>query len=68
IADGGPGWLNLIVLLFIWNAIKFIIMGPISFVLLTRARIQESVARRRARADQATRDESAGELMIGMPR
>lgn len=27
IADGGPGWLNLLVLLFIWNALKFLIMG-----------------------------------------
>lgn len=70
IADGGPGWLNLLVLLFIWNAIKFIIMGPVSLVLLTRARIREAVARRRARAGQATNDESAdaGDLMIGVSR
>lgn len=27
IADGGPGWLNLLVLLFIWNALKFLING-----------------------------------------
>lgn len=70
IADGGPGWLNLLVLLFIWNAIKFIIMGPVSLVLLTRARVREAVARRRARANQATNDESAdaGDLMIGVSR
>ncbi|WFN95186.1 sulfate permease [Gordonia sihwensis] len=49
IADGGPGWLNLLVLLFIWNAMKFLIMGPVSLALLVRVRIQEAVARRRAR-------------------
>lgn len=49
IADGGPGWLNLLVLLFIWNAMKFLIMGPVSLALLVRVRIQEAAARRRAR-------------------
>ncbi|MGD7708137.1 sulfate permease [Microlunatus sp. Y2014] len=70
IAGGAPGCLNLLVLLFIWNAIKFIIMGPISLVLLIRARLQETVAQRRACADQANRDELtvADEPMIGVPR
>ncbi len=49
IADGGPGWLNLLVLLFVWNALKFIVLGPISLALLIRVRIQEAVVRRRAR-------------------
>lgn len=49
VADGGPGWLNLLVLLFVWNALKFIVMGPVSFALLVRVRIREAVARRRAR-------------------
>jgi hypothetical protein len=31
-ADGGPGWLHLIVLWACWNALKFIIMGPVSVV------------------------------------
>ena len=48
-ADGGPGWLNLLVLLFVWNALKFIVMGPVSLALLVRVRIQEAVTRRRAR-------------------
>lgn len=51
IADGAAGWLNLLVILFLWNAMKFIIMGPVSLVLLVRARTQESIARRRARRD-----------------
>jgi len=45
--DAGPGWLNLLVVLFIWNALKFIIIGPVSVVLLTRARIGEASANRR---------------------
>lgn len=49
IADGAPGWLNLLVILFIWNALKFLIMGPVSLVLLARVRVQEAAARRRAR-------------------
>jgi len=53
VADGGPGWLNLLVILFVWNALKFIVMGPISLVLLARVRIQEAAARRRARRQDA---------------
>lgn len=49
IADGGPGWLNLLVLLFIWNTLKFLIMGPVSLVLLLRVRIREAGERRRVR-------------------
>ena len=36
-----PGWLNVFVFLGIWNGIKFIAFGPISLILLTRARIME---------------------------
>ena len=49
IEHGGPGWLNLLVLVFCWNALKFLIMGPISLVLLIRARLEESATRRRDR-------------------
>ncbi|GAA1318146.1 hypothetical protein GCM10020360_13470 [Nonlabens tegetincola] len=34
IADSGPGWLNFLVFLCLWNAMKFIVMGPVSLVLL----------------------------------
>lgn len=64
IADGAPGWLNLLVLLFIWNAIKFLIMGPLSLVLLARARIQEAAergrVRRRSEAMKSARQEAIG--------
>ncbi|EWT06657.1 sulfate permease [Intrasporangium chromatireducens Q5-1] len=58
IGDGGPGWLYLVVLLSIWNAMKFIIVGPVSLVLLVRARVQEAIARRRAHYGQDTSDRS----------
>ena len=52
IEDGGTGWLHLLVLLFIYNAMKFTIMGPVSLVLLLRAKVREHVERRREhRAD-----------------
>lgn len=44
IEDDAPGWLHLVVLWAIWNMLKMIWIGPISVVLLVRARIRESVA------------------------
>lgn len=51
VADGGPGWLHLIVLWACWNALKFILMGPVSVVLFIRARLREAAIRRRQRYD-----------------
>lgn len=42
IADGGPGWLSLLVLLCLWNSMKVIVMGPISIVLLVQACVRET--------------------------
>lgn len=49
--DGGPGWLHLIVLWACWNALKFIIMGSVSVVLLVRARLREVAIRRHQRRE-----------------
>lgn len=38
IEQGGPGWLHLIVLVCIWNALKMLWLGPVSLVLLAWAR------------------------------
>ena len=46
LADGGPGWLNLLVLLFIWNALKFLLIGPVSLALLITAHTREHRAAR----------------------
>ena len=34
INDDGPGWLYLLVLLFVWNAFKFLWIGPVSLLLM----------------------------------
>lgn len=64
IADGAPGWISLLVLLSIWNAIKFLIMGPVSLVLLIRVRIQEAAERRRVQR-QSNAMKSANYATIG---
>ena len=48
IESGGPGWLHLVVLVCIWNALKMVVIGPVSVVLLVRARAKERLARKRA--------------------
>ena len=62
IADGGPGWLHLIVLVCIWSALKMLWIGPISVVLLVRARIRESreTRRRRSEASEVENGERSG--------
>lgn len=49
--DDGPSWLNLLVPLGIWNGLKFVVFGPISLLLLARARIAE-------RRDEAQRSKA----------
>ena len=44
---GGPGWLNLLVILCLWNTLKLLLIGPISLLKLIAVRVRESVARRR---------------------
>jgi len=46
IRDGGPAWLNALVLLSCWNGFKFLWIGPVSVVLLVRVRFRESSARK----------------------
>ena len=49
IEDGAPGWLHVLVRLCVWNAMKFAFMGPVSVVLLLRARASEWHERRMLR-------------------
>lgn len=47
LADGGaPGWLFLVGVLCIWNALKFVVAGPATLIRLARVRTQEARARR----------------------
>lgn len=49
IGHGWSGWFYMVFFLLLWNGLKFILMGPISVVLLARARLQEARARRHNR-------------------
>ena len=44
---GGSGWLNALALLFVWNALKFLVAGPVTLIRLLRVRGREAQARRR---------------------
>ena len=56
IESGGPGWLHLVVLLCIWNALKMLAIGPVSVVLLTKARARAYRAQRQERSDMTLRE------------
>ncbi|RAF53762.1 sulfate permease [Burkholderia multivorans] len=62
IRDGGPGWLNLVVLIAIWSAFKMLWIGPVSLVLLARVRIHENTERRQRRQAQGV---SSAPIMAG---
>lgn len=40
IRDGGSGWLNLLLLVCVWNAMKFLVMGPVSLIYLMQSRLR----------------------------
>ncbi|WP_104129497.1 hypothetical protein [Cryobacterium sp. N21] len=44
IEAGGPGWLNLLVILCLWNTLKPLLIGPISLLKLIVVRVREAVA------------------------
>lgn len=50
---GGPGWLHFVILICIWNAMKFIVIGPVSLVLLLRWKHFEAVTRRESAAQES---------------
>jgi hypothetical protein len=41
VVNGAPGWINLLVLVCLWNAVKFVVNGPITVVRIMRARAIE---------------------------
>ncbi|WP_411700473.1 sulfate permease [Conyzicola sp.] len=49
--DGRSGWLNLLAVLFVWNALKFIIAGPATLARLIVTRHREALARRVSAAE-----------------
>ena len=57
---GGPGWLNVLVLLFIWNAFKLALAGPV--ILFAHAR-QRSAQRRSPREVPSSAHEVGGNVV-----
>lgn len=45
---GGSGWLNVLALLFVWNALEFVVAAPVTLMRLFRLCCREAQARRRA--------------------
>ncbi|PZU36928.1 MAG: sulfate permease [Microbacterium sp.] len=41
VVGGAPGWIYLLVLVCLWNAIKFVVNGPVTLVRLLRVRAVE---------------------------
>jgi hypothetical protein len=50
INHGATGWLNLAVLLGIWNGMKFLFFGPVSLMLLARTKYLERRSATQSRA------------------
>lgn len=59
IEQGGPGWLNILVIYGIYNATKIAWIGPVSLIYLTRARFLEHRARKHT--ERQARDQDAEE-------
>lgn len=64
VEDGAPGRLHLVVLWAIWNMLKMLWIGPVSVVLLIRARLRESVTARRDRASLPAEADDAEERAV----
>src|SRR6478752_3267063 len=45
VAGGAPGWINLLVLACLWNAIKFVVNGPVTAARLVHVRAMERRSR-----------------------
>lgn len=52
VEGGAPGWINLLVLLCLWNALKFVVNGPITVVRVVRVRTLEERHRNASLPDQ----------------
>jgi len=52
VAGGAPGWINLLVVVCLWNALKFTVNGPITVIRLVRVRARERRYRNEVLATQ----------------
>ncbi|MBC9943185.1 sulfate permease [Leucobacter sp. cx-328] len=60
IGVGAPEWLYLVFILCIWNAIKFLVWGPISLLFLTKARFREAERFNASPTRQPSQDQRTG--------
>jgi len=51
--NGGPGWVNLFVLIGFWNAVRFAVLIPVSVLRLLRVRHMEQALQRGAQCGRA---------------
>ena len=60
--SGAPGWMYLVGLLCLWNAMKFVVAGPATLIQLVRVRLREARARRAAEASLERRGQFDGDV------
>ncbi|MDN5757434.1 MAG: sulfate permease [Tomitella sp.] len=68
VREGGPGWLNIFMLVAFWSALKMLWIGPISLILLARVRIHEHAERRAVRRqakEEQTQVSASAPVMAG---
>ena len=56
LAESGSGWLYLVGLLMAWNALKFLVAGPVTLIRLARVRVLEARVHRAATRTQEGRE------------
>ncbi|WP_104190577.1 sulfate permease [Cryobacterium sp. Y82] len=61
VEGGGTGWLYVLVLLFVWNALKFLVVGPVSVMRLVSVRVRESRGRRSLKSSENVTPERVDE-------
>ncbi len=62
IENGGPEWLYFFVLVACWSGLKMLWLGPVSLILLARARTREYAQRRADRKVARTRQSEDGRV------
>lgn len=69
VRDGGPGWVNLFVLVGFWNTVRFAVLIPVSIVRLLPVRHQERVLLRDWQRTHAAdpRPADAGHMDVRVP-
>jgi hypothetical protein len=69
VRDGGPGWVNLFVLVGFWNTIRFAVLIPASIIRLLRVRHQENALLRGWQRNRAANPApaEAERMDVGVP-